>query len=256
VGLRGINVTLKGVPVQQINETIDYNEQFSWEWQQGIRGHGPYGGRIAREIHAGTGRGLPYPILWVADWFTLEGEYIHWARYYRIAGWYCHILLWIAFVCWGYTNILFLISPLHGSIGLTVTGIVMVLANIVYSGLWNKNANLLVIPFPDGNITLSYGWCFSLNLFTGLFCIITGLGLITFYKWPRKDKFFFEETRIVQEKEIEEEEDEEEVKKEDPLNSDEKPVDVNLSNEVELQETKKLKKRVVLSEFQERKIST
>jgi len=94
LGLRGINVTLLGEPEQQLNQTINYNEEFSWEWQQGIVGHGPYGGRITREYFEGVERGLPVPILAVAEWFTLEGEYIHWARYYRIAGWYTHILLW------------------------------------------------------------------------------------------------------------------------------------------------------------------
>ncbi|XP_054713754.1 dual oxidase maturation factor 1-like [Uloborus diversus] len=43
VGLRGINVTLKGLPVNQLNETINYNERFSWEWAQGRPGFGKDG---------------------------------------------------------------------------------------------------------------------------------------------------------------------------------------------------------------------
>uniref|UniRef100_A0A286XGJ6 Dual oxidase maturation factor 1 n=2 Tax=Cavia porcellus TaxID=10141 RepID=A0A286XGJ6_CAVPO len=30
VGLGGVNITLIGTPVQQLNETIDYNEEFPW----------------------------------------------------------------------------------------------------------------------------------------------------------------------------------------------------------------------------------
>lgn len=41
IGLRGINITLIGLPEQQIGETIRYNEHFSWEWSQGREGFGP-----------------------------------------------------------------------------------------------------------------------------------------------------------------------------------------------------------------------
>ncbi len=43
IGLRGINITLKGIPENQIGETINYNEHFSWEWSQGRVGYGPQG---------------------------------------------------------------------------------------------------------------------------------------------------------------------------------------------------------------------
>lgn len=47
IGLRGINVTLKAhkdhLPEALKNETIDYNENFSWEWSQGRIGFGPQG---------------------------------------------------------------------------------------------------------------------------------------------------------------------------------------------------------------------
>jgi hypothetical protein len=61
IGLRGINITLKGMslgvmyriwmfnffclgePEYQLKERINYNERFSWSWQQRRIGFGPYG---------------------------------------------------------------------------------------------------------------------------------------------------------------------------------------------------------------------
>lgn len=48
IGLRSVNVTLKRIASQHSsqpleNETINYNERFSWTWDQGRFGFGPYG---------------------------------------------------------------------------------------------------------------------------------------------------------------------------------------------------------------------
>jgi len=201
IGLRGINVTLVGQPINQANETINYNEVFSWEWQQGINGHGPYGGRISREVHEATARGVPYPIIWVAEWFTLEGEYIHWGRYYRTSGWYVHIIMWVAMCSWGITNLMFLSNTFHGALGLIATGFTMIMACIVFSGVAASNYNPLVISFPDGTITLSYGWSFILNLVNGILCVIGGIALAILSKLPKK-YFFVEEPRLVIKSEI------------------------------------------------------
>lgn len=76
------------------NERINYNEHFSWEWAQGRFGFGKYAGRFSREFRAGVIRGLPLPILQVAEYFTFDGEGIRFGRHYRQAGWYTHLILW------------------------------------------------------------------------------------------------------------------------------------------------------------------
>jgi len=200
VGFRGVNVTLIGLPINQLNETINYNEQWTWEWQQGVEGHGPppYSSRIAREFQDSTARGVPYPILWAAEWWVLEGEEVHWGRFARVGGWYCHILEWIALVSWALMNVVFLMRARYGAIMLTATGIIMILVNIVYSGMYNMNYNQLVIPYESGNITLSYGWCYYLNLFTGIGCILGGMAIILLEKFPLAQPFFFvEKTNLV-----------------------------------------------------------
>ena len=78
------------------DEEINYNERFSWSdpWQQGRLDFGIYGGRFNQEYRAAKYRGMPYPILLVAEPFTLDGEQIRWYRKFRVAGWFTHIFLW------------------------------------------------------------------------------------------------------------------------------------------------------------------
>lgn len=77
-------------------ENINYNERFLWggSWFQGRVGFGRYAGTINQEFRAAQYRGMPYPILWIAEYFTLDGEQIRWARKFRQAGWYAHQYLW------------------------------------------------------------------------------------------------------------------------------------------------------------------
>lgn len=49
IGLRGVNITLRNASHldNDLNkEIINYNERFTWEWDQGRIGFGPYGNYI------------------------------------------------------------------------------------------------------------------------------------------------------------------------------------------------------------------
>ena len=109
IGLRGFNITLKEMSLEEClgdsheeyhrpfpGEEIDYNEQFYWAdpWFQGRLGFGRRAGRVAQEFRQAQFEGRPYPILWIAEYFTLDGEQIRWGRKFRQAGWYTHIGLW------------------------------------------------------------------------------------------------------------------------------------------------------------------
>ena len=39
-------------------------------------------------------RGLPYPVLYIAEYFTVDSEGLRWHRSIREAGHFVHILLW------------------------------------------------------------------------------------------------------------------------------------------------------------------
>ncbi|XP_076450118.1 dual oxidase maturation factor 1-like isoform X1 [Babylonia areolata] len=202
IGLRGINVTLKGEPEQQLNETINYNEHFSWEWRQGRFGFGPFAGRFQQEYRAAQFRGLPLPILWVAEYFTFDGEGIRWGRHYRQAGWYSHIVLWLAFPLWLLANILFFVLLRYGAYFLAMTGASMITANIIWATL--RNVNDLVIPFTaEHRLEFSYGGSFWVCLITGIACIL--LGLIIFImdlRFPREIALFFNVDTIQDSEEV------------------------------------------------------
>ncbi len=83
-----------GDPLVQFNETINYNEFLCWEWDQGRAGYGDQSGAMAHTQRFLQNRGVPKPIIDVAEYFAIDGELIRWGRYYRLAGYYTFIMLW------------------------------------------------------------------------------------------------------------------------------------------------------------------
>lgn len=72
-----------GTPVHQLNETIDYNEQFTWRLRD----------NYAAEYANALEKGLPNPVLYLAEKFTPSspcGLY----HQYRLAGHYASATLW------------------------------------------------------------------------------------------------------------------------------------------------------------------
>ncbi len=78
------------------SEVINYNERFSWSdpWYQGRQDFGKFGGRFKQEFRAAKYRGVPYPIMWIAEYFIMDGEAIRWYRKFRLAGWYTLGIMW------------------------------------------------------------------------------------------------------------------------------------------------------------------
>lgn len=191
IGLRGINITLKGSPNEtQLGEKIDYNEHFSWEWTQGRLGFGPFAGPFNQEYRAAQFRGLPLPILWIAEYFTFDGEGIRWGRHYRQAGWFSHIMLWLCFPLWLLTNIFFFVLLRYGAYFLAFTGLCMITANIIWATI--RNYNELKIPFEDGIMEFSFGGAFYVCLITGIICVILGIIIVVLdLRCPTKLVTFF-----------------------------------------------------------------
>ena len=61
---------------------------------QGHIGFGPDAGQFNQEFRAKKVNGVPYPIQWVAGYFTVDEGQMRWGRKFRLAGWITHILLW------------------------------------------------------------------------------------------------------------------------------------------------------------------
>jgi len=201
VGLLGVNVTLVGDPLVQWNETINYNEFLNWVWDQGRPGFGTQAGAMAHSLRHGQQRGLPKPILDIAEYFTIDGELIRWGRYYRLAGYYTFILLWTAFPIWVIGFYFMLVQVFAwAAICFGITGGAMLIGIIVWSGLRSVCPIPFKIPFEDATIQLSYSWAYGLVLLFAIISILWGAGIYALVRMkvlaPK-----IKQDRVVQERE-------------------------------------------------------
>lgn len=123
-------------------------------------------GRIQQEFRAAQLRGVPTPILWVVDYFVIDGEGYRHGRFYRTSGWYCHILMWTAFATWLLALILFRSVIIYGGYCLGMTGILQLAANLVWIVV--KNPSPLYIPFDGADLRTSFGSSFWITFFNGI----------------------------------------------------------------------------------------
>ena len=200
IGLRGVNITLLGVPEMQYGEQINYNEQFWWAdpWAQGRIGFGRYAGRFNREFRAAQFRGVPYPIQWIAEYFTLDGEQIRWGRKFRLAGWYGHIFMWLGFAVYLVAAILATFTVRYTAIALLWLSIMMIMA-VFWYGVIIINDPPLAIPFPSGFLTPQFGWSWGLTCATGIGTFFLSLFLLVLdYFFPRTTAQVFNLHRIAE----------------------------------------------------------
>ncbi|NXF64971.1 DOXA2 factor, partial [Ciccaba nigrolineata] len=169
VGLGGVNVTLMGNPVSQINETINYNEHFAWR----------FGADYDHSYSEGLERGLPSPILYVAEKFTTQSPCsMH--MQYRISSHYASATLWVAFCTWLISNMLFSMPVLvYGGYMLLVTGAFMIFSLLSFSTV--RNSPMCPIQFGIATLRTGYGGSFWLTLAIGLLCFVAGITVVALH---------------------------------------------------------------------------
>ncbi|TEA28762.1 hypothetical protein DBR06_SOUSAS24510019 [Sousa chinensis] len=154
VGLAGVNVTLTGNPVQQLNETIDYNEQFIWRIGEN------YAGAYTEALQ----KGLPDPVLYLAEKFTPSspcGVY----RQYRLAGHYASATLWVAFCFWLLSNVLLSMpAPHYGGLALLITGAFVLFSVFAFASI--SSVSLCQLRLGSSELTTHYGAAFWITLAT------------------------------------------------------------------------------------------
>ncbi|XP_051898516.1 dual oxidase maturation factor 2 [Pristis pectinata] len=180
IGLAGINVTLKGLPVDQLNETIDYNENFQWK----------FGSNYDKENYKGLERGLPNPILYIAEKFTSKAPCLVHAQY-RFSGHYATAMMWVAFCAWAISNILFSMSTIvYGGYMTLVTSAFMIFGVIAFAT--TRRVSLCIIQFGPTTLQTSLSVSFWLTLATALLCFILGILVIVMNHFiPEKLRAFF-----------------------------------------------------------------
>jgi dual oxidase maturation factor 1 len=162
IGLNSVNVTLKALPLYNQSSDIDYNERFHWDGATQIR----------EEYKAALQKGLPFPILTVGEYFTVDAEGFCWGRNYREAGYYTSIFLWMAFALWVLSNLMLVVVPRYGAYLVTLTGFTLLFCNFIYFRL--LPARPLLIRLEQSVLMFNFGWSFWLVLVAGCLCVLMG----------------------------------------------------------------------------------
>ncbi|KAM9311862.1 dual oxidase maturation factor 1 [Gastrophryne carolinensis] len=166
VGLRGLNITLNGNPIHQLNETINYNERFSWENRI----------RYDNDYQDGIERGLPNPILYVAEKYISTSP-CRFHQQYCISTYYSSTLMWSAFCTWVLSNVLFYMPfPLYGICMLFSTAVCMIVSLICY-------ATVRLVPpcnirFGSSVLQIKFGFSFWISFATALLCLMISIALL------------------------------------------------------------------------------
>merc|ERR1711970_1289893 len=175
IGLNSVNVTLRALPIHNDSGNIDYNERFYWIGST----------QMKKEYHKALVKGLPFPILTVAEYLTVDAEGFSWGRNYRQAGYYTSIFLWMAFALWMLSNILLIVVPRYGAYLVFLTGLVLLFSNFIYYQLLPPRP--LLIRMEQTIIEFSFGWSFWLVTVAGVLCVLLG-GAVSIIDliYPRK----------------------------------------------------------------------
>ncbi|XP_067871252.1 dual oxidase maturation factor 2 [Heterodontus francisci] len=180
IGLAGINVTLKGLPVNQLNETIDYNENFLWRFKLNYN----------EQYYKGLDRGLPHPILYIAEKFIRESPCLV-QEQYMLSGHYATAMMWVALCVWLVANILFSMSTIvYGGYMALVTALFMIFGVIAFAT--TRNVSQCIIQFGPTTLKTSLSASFWLTLATALLCFVIGVIVIIMDHFvPEKLRTFF-----------------------------------------------------------------
>ncbi|XP_074862858.1 dual oxidase maturation factor 2 [Carettochelys insculpta] len=181
IGLGGVNVTLVGNPVNQLNETISYNEHFPWY----------FGENYDQTYTNSLAKGLPSPILYVAEKFTQQSPCGVYSQY-RISGHYASATMWVAFCAWLISNMLFSMPVLvYGGYMSLITGTFMIFSLLSFSTV--RNSPMCAIQFGPASLQTVYGASFWLTLATSLLCFLIGVAVTVLHFFrPKALKAFFD----------------------------------------------------------------
>merc|ERR1719266_3114475 len=166
IGIDHVNITLLAMP-EYYNKTMDvaFNERFDFERPD----------QLQQEYKKGLKKGLPFPILTVAEYMSVDAEGFCWGRNYRQAGYYAEFFLWFSFALWLLMNMMMVIVPRYGAYLMSCTGAMMLFADFLY--FWLLPSRPLKIPFEGVVLEFELGWCFWLVLTAGSLCLMLGVSI-------------------------------------------------------------------------------
>ncbi|CAH1170058.1 unnamed protein product [Phaedon cochleariae] len=162
VGLKHVNITLQASNSNWTTD-IDFNERFLW-----IDSH-----QMGNSFKEALIRGLPFPILTIAEYFTVGQEGLAWGGQYRAAGYFAIIMLWTSFAIWMLMNLMLIVVPRYGALLMTLCGFLLLSTVCGYFGMLPETP--LVIHVEGAVLNFEFGWCYWLVLIAGGICLLAGV---------------------------------------------------------------------------------
>ncbi|XP_060535968.1 dual oxidase maturation factor 2 [Cylas formicarius] len=159
VGLDHVNITLRG----NATHDIDFNERFSWIDSR----------QMGDSFREALVRGLPYPVLTVAEHFATGQDGLAWGGQYRAAGYFAAVALRTSFAAWLLMNLMLVVVPRYGALLMTACGFLLLATACGYFGML-PDAPLLV-RVDGAALRFSFGWCYWLVLAAGAVCLLVGV---------------------------------------------------------------------------------
>lgn len=117
---------------------------------------------MERELERALRKGLPYPILKIIEYLSVDRAGFVWGRQYRLAGYYTCAVLWFAFGCWLVMVVVLCLLPMYYPILLLSCGLATLLADLTYA--YNTPEHLSIrFPGPQHTMSVlefSFSYCF------------------------------------------------------------------------------------------------
>ncbi|TGZ49633.1 DUOXA-like protein C06E1.3 [Temnothorax longispinosus] len=152
IGLMHINITYRLSPgSEQTSGDVEYNERFWWR----------SAGEMTSAFKQALYQGAPFPIVSLAEYFSLHQEGFSWGSRYREAGYYASIMLWTSFASWLMMNLLLMVVPRYGAYGMIFTGLCMLLTNLIYTAL--LPCEPLIAHIEGSILSFNLGWNYWLK---------------------------------------------------------------------------------------------
>lgn len=177
IGLQKVNVTLKFERLLSTNDVLPGSDMTELYYNEGFDISGI--SSMAEALHHGLENGLPYPMLSVLEYFSLNQDAFDWGRHYRVAGHYTHAAVWFAFACWCLSVVLLFLLPHNAYKSILATGISCLIACLVYLLLSPCELRIAFTGenFERVDLTATFSFCFYLIFSMGILCVLCGLGL-------------------------------------------------------------------------------
>ncbi|VDK78486.1 unnamed protein product [Litomosoides sigmodontis] len=128
------------------------------------------------ELEKSLKKGLPYPILKIIEYLSVDRAGFVWGRQYRLTGHYTVYLLWTAFAFWIIQILMLCLVPHNFAKIVVVVGVLVLLADFVYFTFVPKNLQIR-FPSSDGSMSIldfHLSTCFYTTLTAGITSLLYG----------------------------------------------------------------------------------